>query len=217
MVIGTLGCAVAKKRAIDIELVTDRQVYLPGEAVTAFVRLVPGEDLEAVECSVALVHIDRYPVGDGSSTDDRAVAGEYVLNEDDLSAGVAREFTVVLPVPRRIVPPETPEDCADERFPPSGDEADPESYDLWIEPEERWGPPTSVGPGGRRCGWCAARSRAVHPIPWRHRWSCSPRRFGCLRSRRCDKAVVRRSARSRSTGSRVPAWRPARHCVRRCG
>jgi DNA-binding IclR family transcriptional regulator len=33
--------AVAKKRAIDIELATDRQAYLPGDGVTAFVRLVP--------------------------------------------------------------------------------------------------------------------------------------------------------------------------------
>ena len=138
---------MAKKPAIDIELVTDRPAYLPGEAVTATVRLVPHEDLEGVECSVALVHVDRYPVGSDSYTDDRAVAGEYVLAEDDLAAGAAREFTAVLPVPRRIVPPETPADCADERFPPSGDEADPDSYDLWIEPEERWGPPTSVGPG----------------------------------------------------------------------
>ncbi len=138
---------MAKRRAIDIELATDRQAYLPGEAVTAFVRLVPHEDLDGVECSVALVHIDRYPVGDGSYTDDRAVAGEYVLNEDELAAGAAREFTAALPVPRRIVPPESPEDCSDERFPPSGDEADPDSYDIWIEPDERWGPPTSAGPG----------------------------------------------------------------------
>jgi hypothetical protein len=138
---------VAKKPAIDIELATDRPAYLPGESVTAFVRLVPHEDLEGVECSVALVHVDRYAIGGDSYTDDRAVAGEYVLAEDDLAAGAARELSAVLPVPRRIVPPETPQDCADERFPPSGDEADPDSYDLWIEPEERWGPPTSVGPG----------------------------------------------------------------------
>jgi hypothetical protein len=139
---------VARERAIDIELATDRQVGLPGEAVTAFVRLNPREDLEDIECSVALVHIDRYPTGDSTYTDDRAVAGEYVLAEDALAAGAARELTAVLPVPRRIVPPEKPEDCADERFPLSGDDADPESYDSWIEPEERWGPPTSVGPGG---------------------------------------------------------------------
>jgi hypothetical protein len=139
---------VARDRAIDIELATDRQAYLPGDAVTALVRLNPREDLEDVECSVALVHIDRYPTGDSSYTDDRAVAGEYVLAEDALPAGAARDLTAVLPVPRRIVPPEKPEDCADERFPLSGDDADPESYDSWIEPEERWGPPTSVGPGG---------------------------------------------------------------------
>jgi hypothetical protein len=139
---------VAKQPAIDIELATDRPAYLPGEAVTASLRLVPHEDIESVECSVALVHVDRYPAGGDTSTDDRAVAGEYVLGEEDLAAGGAREFRVVLPVPRRIEPPKTPEDCADERFPPSGDEADPESYDLWIEPEERWGPPTSVGHGG---------------------------------------------------------------------
>jgi hypothetical protein len=139
---------VAKKPAIDIELATDRPAYRPGEAVTASVRLVPHEDIEGAECSVALVHVDRYLVGGDTSTDDRAVAGEYVLAEEDLAAGGAREFSVVLPVPRRIVPPKIPEDCADERFPPSGDEADPDSYDLWIEPEERWGPPTSVGHGG---------------------------------------------------------------------
>ncbi len=69
---------MAKKRAIDIELATDRQAYLPGEAVTAFVRLDPHEDLEGVECSIALVHIDRYPIGDSSNADDRAVAGEYI-------------------------------------------------------------------------------------------------------------------------------------------
>jgi hypothetical protein len=145
---GRRGGAVAEKPAIDIGLATDRLAFLPGEAVTAFVKLLPHEDLEAVECSVALVHVDRYPVGGDGYTDDRAVAGEYVLGEEDLAAGTAREFSVVLPVPRRIVPPQSPEDCADARFPPSGDEADPESYDLWIEPEERWGPPTSVGPGG---------------------------------------------------------------------
>ena len=139
---------MATKRAIDIELATDRKTYLPGDAVTAFVRLDPREDLDGVECSVALVHVDRYPTGDSSETDDRAVAGEYVLTEDDLAAGAVREFTVVLPVPRRIEPPEKPEDCADERFPPSGDDADPDSYDIWIEPDERWGPPTSTGPGG---------------------------------------------------------------------
>lgn len=136
---------MARERAIDIELAADRQTYLPGDAVTAFVRLNPREDLEDVECSVALVHIDRYPTGDSSYTDDRAVAGEYVLAEDALVAGATRELTAVLPVPRRIVPPDNPEDCADERFPLSGDDADPESYDSWIEPDERWGPPTSVG------------------------------------------------------------------------
>ncbi len=62
---------MAKKRAIDIELATDRQAYLPGEAVTAFVRLDPQEDLEGVECSIALVHIDRYPIDDSSYADDR--------------------------------------------------------------------------------------------------------------------------------------------------
>jgi hypothetical protein len=138
---------VAPKRPIDIELATDRQAYLPGDAVTAFVRLDPREDLEDVECSVALVHVDRFPTGDGTHTDDRAVAGEYVLAEDHLGAGATRELTAVLPVPRRITPPEKPVDCADERFPLSGDDADPESYDSWIEPDERWGPPTSVGPG----------------------------------------------------------------------
>lgn len=142
---------MASKRAVEIDLTTDRAAYLPGEAVTARVRLVPVRDFEEVECSVALFHRDRYGIGDSTYTDDRAVAGEYVLDEDsgddDLRAGVPREFTVVLPVPRRVVPPETPEDCADERYPPSGEDADAGAYDLWIEPDERWGPPTSTGPG----------------------------------------------------------------------
>jgi hypothetical protein len=153
---------VAATRAMDIHLATDRRSYLPGDAVTAVVRLEPLEDLEDVECSVALVHVDQYPAGGGGYTDDRAVAGEYVLAEDHLPAGAARELTAVLPVPRRIVPPERPEDCADERYPASGDAAAPESYDSWIEPEERWGPPTSEGPGASsrwlvRCEVTASR------------------------------------------------------------
>lgn len=135
------------RAAVDIELTTDRQAYLPGETVLARVRLTPREDLQVAECSVALVHLDRFGTGDGTYDDDRAVAGEYVVDEQDLRAGVTCEWTAALPVPRRIVPPEGPQDCADERYPPSGEEADPGSYDLWIEPDERWGPPTSIGPG----------------------------------------------------------------------
>lgn len=134
--------------SVDVELATDRTAYLPGEAVLARARLTASADLAGVECSVALVHVDRFDiVGDTGYVDDRAVAGEYVLSEEDLRAGVPREWTITLPVPRRIEPPAGPQDCADERYPPSGDAADPESYDLWIEPEERWGPPTSTGRG----------------------------------------------------------------------
>ncbi|MGQ0576460.1 MAG: sporulation protein [Pseudonocardia sp.] len=133
--------------SVDLELATDRATYLPGDAVTARLRLVARAEFDEVECSVALVHRDRYAIGGSTHDDDRAVAGEYVLDTEPLRAGTVREWTVVLPVPRRTTPPAGPQDCADERYPSSGDDADPESYDLWIEPDERWGPPTSVGPG----------------------------------------------------------------------
>lgn len=134
------------RAAVEIELATDREAYLPGEDVRARVRLIPREDVADVECSVALVHVGRFGAGDSSWVDDRAVAGEYVISEENLRAGVPGEWTAVLPVPRRITPPQHPEDCADDRYPPSGEDADPESYDIWIEPDERWGPPTSVHP-----------------------------------------------------------------------
>lgn len=135
----------------EIELATDVVVHLPGEAVTATVRITALADLEEAECSVALFHVDRYRRSDSegaSWTQDAegAVAGEYVY-QGPMRAGQIVEATAVLPVPRRTEPPQGPEDLVDERYPPAGDEADGDSYDVWIEPEERWGPPTSPGAG----------------------------------------------------------------------
>ncbi|MGE3288316.1 MAG: sporulation protein [Pseudonocardia sp.] len=135
----------------EIRLATDGVAYLPGGAITATVQIIAKADLEEAECSVALFHVDRYRRSDseGSSwTQDSegAVAGEYV-HQGPMRAGQVVEATAVLPVPRRIEPPEGPEDLVDERYPPAGDAADGDSYDVWIEPEERWGPPTSAGAG----------------------------------------------------------------------
>ncbi len=143
MVLGLFGT----RKIATIEVVPDRPVYLPGDTVTARVRLTPAADADRAECSVALVHRDHYRSGDSTRVDEWAVAGEYLLDEAPLRAGEAREWTVALPVPRRTTPPADAADCADERYPPSGDDADEDSYDVLIEPEERWGAPTSVGPG----------------------------------------------------------------------
>lgn len=136
---------------VDIQLVTDARAYLPGGEVLATVRVTARADLEEVECSVALFHADRYRRSDSegaSWTQDAegAVAGEYV-HQGPLRAGQVVETTAVLPVPRRIEPPAGPQDLLDERYPPAGEDADGDSYDVWIEPEERWGPPTSPGSG----------------------------------------------------------------------
>jgi hypothetical protein len=134
------------RRVAEIEVVPDRPVYLPGDTVTARVRLTPAVNADRAECSVALVHRDRYGGGDSAGGDEWAVPGEYLLDEAPVRAGEVRQWAVALPVPWRTTPPATAADCADERHPPSGEDADEDSYDVLIEPEERWGPPTSVGP-----------------------------------------------------------------------
>jgi hypothetical protein len=163
MLRGLFGGKVA-----DIEIVPDRVAYHPGELVTVTVRLTPARDIDVAECSVSLTHREHHSTGSDSASarDGWAVAGEYVLVEETVRKGVTRQWTVVLPVPRRTTPPAGPADTADERYPPSGADADPESFDLLIEPEERWGPPTSEAPGASsswvvRCELAGGRRQRV--------------------------------------------------------
>jgi hypothetical protein len=215
VVLGLFGTG----KVAEIEVVLDRQVYLPGDTVTARVRLTPAADADGAECSVALVHRDRYGGGGNASSggDEWAVAGEYLLDEEPVRAGVAREWTVRLPVPRRTTPPADAADCADERYPPSGEEADGDSYDLLIEPEERWGPPTSVGPGvsstwavvcrftGGRTREAAAEAPVVVLAPPTPAPAVLPRRRGDG-APRCTVTFTGLPARSVAAGSAVTGW-----------
>jgi hypothetical protein len=215
VVLGLFGAG----KVAGIEVVPDRPVYLPGDTVTARVRLTPAAGADRAECSVALVHRDRYGGGGNSSGggDEWAVAGEYLLDEEPVRAGEAREWTVRLPVPRRTTPPVDVADCADERYPPSGEEADGDSYDLLIEPDERWGPPTSEGPGAsstwavvcRFSGGRGRRAAGEAPVvvlaPPTAAPPPSPQRCGDG-APRCTVAFSGLPTRSVAAGSAIAGW-----------
>ncbi|MFC5993296.1 hypothetical protein ACFQE5_03605 [Pseudonocardia hispaniensis] len=173
-----------------IEVTTDRPTYRPGDTVSARVRVTSSKDMDDAVVELSLERIVEVP-GNGAC-DRAAVAGRYLLDGETLAAG-EREWTVELPVPRRTTPPAEPDDCADERYPPSGDAAAEGSYDAWIEPQERWGPPTSLGRGVHvrwavRCEVGEGKDRqqqeqpvvvlapplAVAPPPARHRGEGEP-------------------------------------------
>jgi Arrestin (or S-antigen), N-terminal domain len=136
----------------DVALRVVPGVCRPGDTVTVHVTATPTADAEDAELAVVLRHVQRWNEGEGPDrVEDWEVAGEYLFR-GTLRAGETVSGTVALPVPRRITPPEGPQDCRDERYRSSEDtddgdtDGDDDPYDVWIDDEERWGTPTSEGP-----------------------------------------------------------------------